>query len=200
MSQKPALRTARQPTKPLNIIRGIRLSRLLPVVIADPERNGGAFGKRSPVLEQRPLHVATRRKIRQDLSVFPIAEKRDLVLMSVDPMTQKAYLQSLLHFASAPLGIIDSTVRRAPSLTWEQGNQTILDLATVEPVFDDPVEGFSNAALWEDRHSSLRANAGFGAGTGHAAIFTLTPNQTSSCQTSFSGRWKLNGGARRDRH
>ena len=40
---------SRQPAEPLRIIRGIRLSRLPPVVIADPERNGEVSRKRSPV-------------------------------------------------------------------------------------------------------------------------------------------------------
>ena len=39
-------------------IRGIGLSRLPPVVIADLERNGGVPGKRPPVLEPRPLQVS----------------------------------------------------------------------------------------------------------------------------------------------
>ena len=48
MSQKTALRMARQPSEPLKTIRG--LSRLPPVVIANPGLHVGISRKRSPVM------------------------------------------------------------------------------------------------------------------------------------------------------
>ena len=165
--RKPTLRMARVPAEPHRIIRGIRLSRLAPVVIADPE-----------------LKVAKRSRIRASLghlSVFTFPRKRDLELISVGTMTQNAHGQSLLRLASWTLGISDSAFQTAPTLTGEQRIPTILDLGKNEVELDDFVAGFINAALWEGSHSSLGARL-----ASALAWATMGPSEGSSCQTSPS--------------
>ena len=156
MSHKPALRVARQPAEPPRIIRGIRLSRFPLVVIADPELNGEASRKRSPEPGPRPLQVAKRSRLRGpcDIDLSHVPRSTDLELMSVGPMTQNAHAQSLLLLASWTLGISDSALQTAPTLTWEQGTQSILDLRKSEDELDGMVAVFINAAF---SHTSLGA-------------------------------------------
>ena len=138
---------------PARVLRGIRLSRLPPVIVEDPELNGGVSRKRSPVLAPRPLQFAKTAKDRallRHLSMFPIPGRTDLERMYAGLMTP-------CKLASCTLGISDSTLETAPSLTWERGIQTIFDLEKDELELDDAVAGFINAAFWEGSHSSLEA-------------------------------------------
>ena len=74
--------------------------------------------------------------------------------MSVGPMTQNAFVQSLPQLTSRTLGISDSTLT-APPLTWERGIQTILEQVRCELALDDAVAVFINAAFWEGSHFSV---------------------------------------------
>ena len=87
---------------PARVLRGIRLSRLPPVIVEDLELNGGVSRKRSPVLAPRPLQFAKTAKDRallRHLSMFPIPGRTDLERMYAGLVTRNIHVHALFLYA-----------------------------------------------------------------------------------------------------
>ena len=111
------------------------------------------------------------------------AEKTNYVLLSQDTMTQNTNVQPPFQFAPSTLGIIDATFRTAPSLTWVRGIQTT--------ELDHVSGGFSDAALWEGRHSNPGAELASALARAmpqYSRKSTMKPHRARQASVAVGGR------------